>query len=159
MAEREADRVRPDRLRRQAVAAFVSDARREISPEFRRQLRDHDAATSLFIAKDLAAAARTGLEIEIARNIDFGEDAGSTAAVRDALRRRGDAYAREQRCRLVAERNPHTTLASESVKKACDDGAAHAAALILAGRPAPDENNRVRLTENLIVQNSNGAGR
>ena len=30
MAEREADRVRPDRLRGQAVVAFVSDGRKEI---------------------------------------------------------------------------------------------------------------------------------
>src|ERR1700722_9982341 len=39
MAEREADRVRPDRLREQAVAAFISEATREISPEFRERSR------------------------------------------------------------------------------------------------------------------------
>ncbi len=48
MAEREADRVRPDRLRGQAVVAFVSDGRKEISREFWRRLREHDAAPTLF---------------------------------------------------------------------------------------------------------------
>ncbi len=42
MAEREADRGHPERLRQQAVAALLSDAEREISPEFRRRLREHD---------------------------------------------------------------------------------------------------------------------
>jgi hypothetical protein len=118
----------------------------------------HDAAPTLFGAKDLAAVARTGLETDIARNIDFGQSAASTAAVRDALRQRGDAYAREQRCQLIAERHPNATIVSESVKKACDDGAPDAAALILAGRPFPKANNHVRLTEDLLAQASGGGG-
>jgi hypothetical protein len=158
MAEREADRIRPDLLRRQAIAALLLDAGREISPEFNRRLREHDAAPTLFGAKDLAAVARTGLETDIARNIDFGQSADSTAAVRDALRQRSDAYVREQRCQLIAERHPNATIVSESVKKACDDGALDAAALILAGRPFPEANNHVRLTEDLLVQASGGGG-
>lgn len=39
MAEREADRMHPVRLRDQAVAVLRSDADREISPEFRRVLQ------------------------------------------------------------------------------------------------------------------------
>jgi hypothetical protein len=159
MAEREADRAHRDRLRRQAVAALVSDAGREISPEFRRRLREHDAAPSLFGANDLAAAARTGLEDEIARNIDFGHSVDSTDAVCDALRRRSEGYAREQKCQLVADRHPNATIASESVKKACNDGALIAATLILAGQSAPKTNSRIRLTENLLVQPNSGAGR
>jgi len=158
MAEREADRAHPDRLRRQAVAALMSDAGREISPEFRRRLREHDAAPSLFGANDLAAAARTGLEAEVARNIDVGHGVDSTDAVCDALRRRGEGYAREQKCQLVADRQPYATIASESVKNACDDGALVAATLILAGQSAPKTNSRVRLTENLLVRPSSGAG-
>jgi hypothetical protein len=72
MAEREADRAHPDRLFAQAVEALVSDAGREVSPDFRRRLREHDAAPSLFGANDLAAVARTGVEAEIARSIDGG---------------------------------------------------------------------------------------
>lgn len=46
MAEREADRVHPERLRGQAVVALMFDAEREISPEFLRRLREHDTAPS-----------------------------------------------------------------------------------------------------------------
>jgi hypothetical protein len=157
MAEREADRVRPDRLRRQAIAALLLDAGREISPEFHRRLREHDAVPTLFGARELAAVARTGLETDIARNIDFGQSADSTAAVRDALRQGGEAYSREQRCQLIAERHPNATIVSECAKKACD-GAPDAAALILAGRPFPKANNQVRLTEDLLVQATGGGG-
>jgi hypothetical protein len=158
MAEREADRAHPDRMRQQAVVAFVSDADREISPEFRRRLREHDAAPSLFGASDLAAVAQTGLEVEIAQNIDVGRGVHSTDAVCDALRRRGERYAHEQRCQLVADRHPNATIASQSVKNACDDGAPVAAKLIVAGQSAPNTNSRVRLTENLFVQPSSGVG-
>ena len=157
MAEREADRAHPDRLLAQAVEALVSDAGREISPDFRRRLREHDAAPSLFGAKDLAAVARTGLEAEIARSIDGGHGMRSTDAVRNALCRRGEGYAREQKCRLVADRHPDATIASESVKKAFDAGALVAAAMILAGQSVPKMSS-VRLTENLLAQPSSGGG-
>jgi hypothetical protein len=64
MPEREADRAHPDRLLAQAVDALVSDAGREISPDFRRQLRKHDAAPSLFGAKDLAAAPDSAVVVQ-----------------------------------------------------------------------------------------------
>src|SRR5258708_38328117 len=64
MAEREADRAQPERLRRQAVAALVSDAGRELSPVFLRRLREHDSAPRLFGADQIAAAAPSGLEAD-----------------------------------------------------------------------------------------------
>jgi len=158
MAEREADRAHPDRLRQQAVAAFVSVGSREISPEFRRRIREYNAAPSLFGANDLAAVARTGLEAEIARNIDVGHGVDAMDAVCDALRRRGEGYAREQKCQLVTDRHPCATVSSESVKKAFDDGALEAATMILAGQSVPKTNSRVRLTEDLLVQSSSGLG-
>lgn len=158
MAEREADRARPDLLRQQAVAALVSDADREISPDFRRRLRAHDAAPGLFSASELAAVARTGLEVEIARSIGLGQGIGPKDAIRDALCRRGEGYAREQKCQLVADRHPCATVASESVKTACNDGASVAATLILSGQPAPKANPRVQLSENLLAQHTSGAG-
>jgi hypothetical protein len=159
MAEREADRVRPDRLREQAVAALISDADREISPDFRRRLRDHSKTPGLFSANEIVTAARTGLETEIARNIDFGNAVDPTDAVRDALRRRGEGYVREQKCALVADRHPYATLASEGPKKAFEDGAPIAATLILTGQSPPNKNNRVQLTENLLARPASGVGR
>ncbi len=156
MAEREADRARPERLRRQAVAALVSDASREISPEFRRRLREHDAVPSLFDANELTVSARTGLEAEIARNISAGCGVDSVDAVREALRWRGEGYAREQKCRLVADRHPNASIASESVKNALCDGASIAATLILDGRPAPRISDRVVVSENLLPQPRTG---
>jgi hypothetical protein len=158
MAEREADRSHADRLCRQAVAALVSDAGRKISPEFRRRLREHSASPNLFGANDLTAAAWAGLETEIARNIDVGHGVDAMDALCDALRRLGEGYAREQKCQLVTDRHPCATIASESVKKAFDDGALEAATLIMAGQSAPKTNNRVRLTENLLVQSSSEVG-
>ena len=84
MAEREADRARPERLHQQAVVALVSDADREISPEFRRRLREHDRAPSFFDANELAESARSGLEIDITQNLQAGQGFDSTNAVRDA---------------------------------------------------------------------------
>jgi len=158
MAEREADRAHPERLRRQAVAALVSVAGREISPEFRRLLREHDAVPSLFGANELAASARTGLEADIARNIDAGHGVDSIDAVCEALGRRGEGYAREQKCQLVADRHPNASIASEYVREACVDGALVAATLILGGRPAPRISNRVLASENLLAEPSSGAG-
>ena len=71
MAEREADRARPDSLHQQAVAALCHVGR-EISPDFRRRLRERDAAPGFFDASELAAVARSGLEVEVARNIGLG---------------------------------------------------------------------------------------
>jgi hypothetical protein len=158
MAERQADRARPDLLCQQAVAALVSDADREVSPDFRRMLREHDAAPSLFGPSELTTVARTPLEADIARNIELGEGIASTDAICDALRRRGEGYAREQKCRLVACRHPYATVASESVKKACNDSAPVAATLILTGQSAPKANKRVRLSEDLLAQRTSGAG-
>jgi hypothetical protein len=60
MAEREADRSHPERLHQQAAVALVAEAKREISPEFRRRLREHNRAPSFFDANELAESARTG---------------------------------------------------------------------------------------------------
>jgi hypothetical protein len=98
-----------------------------------------------------------GLEAEIARSIDGGHGMRSMDAVHDALRRRGEGYAREQKCRLVADRHPDATIASESVKKAFDAGALVAAAMVLAGQSVPKMSS-VRLTENLLAQPSGGGG-
>lgn len=158
MAEREADRIRPGRLRCQAIEAFVSVGRKEISPEFHRQLREHDVAPTLFGAQELVESARTGLETDIARNIELSPSADSTAAVRDAFRQRGGAYALEQRCQLITERHPYATIVSESVRQAFDQGAPEAAILILAGRSLPNAVDHVRLTENLLLQTNRGGG-
>jgi hypothetical protein len=158
MTEREADRISPDRLREQAVSALISDATREISPEFRRRLREHFKAPELFSANEIMTAARTGLETEIARNINFVSAAGATDSVRDALRRRGDGYVREQKCALIADRHPYATIASQSAKKAFDDGAPIAATLILTGQSPPNKDNRVQLTENLLARPGSGGG-
>ena len=126
MAEREADRAHPERLREQAVAALISDADREIFPRSRPRLREHDRAPGLFDSRDLEEAARSGLEDEIARNLKAGEGTASTNAIRDALRRRGESYARERKCRLIADRNPDAAIASASVKRAFGSRRAHA---------------------------------
>lgn len=88
MAEREADRAHPERLCQQAVVALVSDSAKEISPEFRRRLRERDSVPNLFDASELAGSARTALEAEIARNIQAHQGVDSTSAICDALRRR-----------------------------------------------------------------------
>ena len=150
MAEREADRAHPERLLKQAVVAFVSDANREISQEFHRRLREHDSAPSLFGASDLAKSARTGLESDIARSIEAGQRVDPTDALRDALRRRGESYSREQKCRLIADRHPDASIASRSVKKACDEGAVIAAKRIMDGQRVPQINDRVSLNEDLL---------
>jgi len=157
MAEREADRARPERLCQQAVVALASDAAREISPEFRRRLRERDSVPGLFDASELAGSARTALEIEIARNIQTHRGVDSTSAICDALRRRGESYSREQKCQLIADRHPDASIASGSVRKACDEGALIAARRILEGQHAPQGNNRVRVDEDLLVRRSNEA--
>lgn len=118
MAERAADRAHPERLRAQAVVAFVSDANKEISPEFRRQLHRHDAAPTFFGAGELKAVARSALEADVAAHIQAYSGADAIDAISDALRRRSEGYRREQKCRLVANRYPDTSLASAAVRKA-----------------------------------------
>jgi hypothetical protein len=158
MAEREADdRAHPERLCQQAVVLLVSDADREISPEFRRRLRARDSVPSLFDASELAGSARTALEIEIARSIQAYQGVDSISAICDALRRRGESYSREQKCQLIADRHPDASIASGSVRKACDEGALTAARRILEGQHAPQGNNRVRVDEDLLVRPSSGA--
>src|SRR5690348_13512368 len=102
MSERDADRLRPERLKEQAVEALVSDASREISADFIREL---GSAPSLFRKSNLEKAARTGLEVDIARNV--GEGSEPKDAIGDALRRRGENYSREQKCTLIADRHPN----------------------------------------------------
>jgi hypothetical protein len=120
MSEREADRAHPERLRQQAVAALVSEGDREISPEFCRRLREHNRAPSFFDTNELADSARSGLEIDIARNVQAAQGIDSANAIRDALRRRAERYSREQKCKLITDRHPEASIASEAVKKACD---------------------------------------
>jgi hypothetical protein len=157
MAEREADRANPERLRQHAIVALVSDVQREISPEFRQRLREHDAAPRPFGANEFIESVRTGLETEIARNIGATRSVKPTDAICEALRRRAEGYAREQRCQLIADRDPIASLASESFKKACTDGALIAAGLILHNRPAPTHSIRVSPSENLLAQANSGA--
>jgi hypothetical protein len=154
MTEREADRAHPERLCQHAITALMSDAGREISPEFRRSLRQHDITPCLFGPTELAATARTGLEEQIIQNINAGSN--SLDAVHGALLRRSEGYAREQRCRLIVDRHPNASVASESFKTACNDGASIAAKLILDGLPAPRGANRVLASENLLAQRSSG---
>src|SRR5215469_5683592 len=127
MAEREADRAHPERLRQQAEDALVSDADREISPRFRRRLRERESAPNLFDAHDLAESARTGLEVDIARNIQAGLGVDSANAICDAVRRRGEDYSREQKCQLIVDRHPQASIASEALKRACVEAAPIAA--------------------------------
>jgi len=157
MAEREADRAQPERLRRQAVAALVSDAGRELSPGFLRRLREHNTAPRLFGAGKIAAAAQSGLESDIARTLVVGRGVDSTDALCDALRRRGEGYAREQRCQLIADRHAAANVASANVKTACDESALVAATLILSGESAPRIDHRVQLSENLLTGQNSGA--
>jgi hypothetical protein len=156
MAEREADRAHPDRLLRQAVAALVSEGDREISPQFRRRLREHDKAPSFFDASDLAESARSGLEVDIARNIQAGQGVDSTSAIWNTLRRRAERHSRELICKLIADRHPEASIASAAFKKACDQGALTAARRILAGEPSPQVSDLVRIDEDLLVRPGSG---
>ena len=158
MVEREADRARPERLCQQAVTVLAALGGQEISPVFRRKLEMREAAPDLFAASELAAMASTGWEAEIARGIGLDPALDATRAVCDALRRRIEGYSREQTSQLIADRHPNATAASESFKKACNDAVPTAAALILAGQPAPRTDTRVRLSENLLAQPASGAG-
>ncbi len=82
----------------------------------------------------------------------------STDALCEAIRLRGDSYVREQKCQLIADRHPAATMASDSVKKAWDEAAPIAAAVILNGDRGPRNDNRVRLDEDLLARPSSGAG-
>jgi hypothetical protein len=155
MAERTADRVRPDLLRRQALVVLIYDARREISSDFLQVLKRCEGAPSLFDANELMVAASTGLEAEIAHNIARKRDIG--LAIREALCSRGDGYAREQKCQLVADRQAYATIASESLRKACHDASLLAANKILRGESISRTSNRVQLSENLLAQPTPGA--
>jgi hypothetical protein len=152
MAEREADRVHPERLCQQAVEALLSDADREISSEFRRRLREHDSEPGLFDANDLVEIAQTELEAEIARNVEAGQETNS--AVCDAFRQWGERYSRDQKCQLIADRHPNASIIAKSVKKAFAEGAPIVAKRILGGQPASQNKDRVRLNENLLQPSS-----
>jgi hypothetical protein len=158
MAEREADRAHPERLRDQALIAFSFDAEREISAEFRRRLRQHDLAPSLFDASELTAAAQTGLEAAIARNVESGVSVDSIEATRSALRQRGENYVREQKRKLITDRHPRPSVAPDAVKTAFDKAAPLAARLILHGRRAARIEHRVRLNEDLLAPSGSGVG-
>jgi hypothetical protein len=103
MAEREADRVRLDRLREQAVAALISDANREISPEFRRWLRDHSKAPGLFSANELFTATRTGLRAVAVRAIAAMAEFARLADSPDG------ALAVQREAQLISPANPEAT--------------------------------------------------
>jgi len=117
MAEREADRAHPERLRVQAVVAFSSEAEREISQEFRRWLRQHDSAPGLFDTSELAALAQGGLEVEIARNLEAGVAVDLMEATRSAFRQRGERYVREVRRKLITDRRPDASIVSGDRKE------------------------------------------
>jgi hypothetical protein len=157
MAEREADRAHPDRLLRQAVAALVSEGNREISLENRQGLREHDRAPGFFDARDLAESARSGLEVDIARNIQAGQAVDSTSAICNALRRRAERHCRELKCKLIADRHPEASIVSAAVEKACYQGALTAARRILADELSPQVSDRVRIDDDLLVRPGSGA--
>jgi hypothetical protein len=158
MAEREADRAHPERLREQALAAFTSEAESGMSTEFRRRLQQHVLAPGLFDANELAASAQTGLEVEIARNIESRVAVDSVEATRSALCQRGENYNRELKRKLITDRCPNASIVSAAVKAAFDEAALPAAELILQGRPAPRIENRVRLNEDLRGPLGSGVG-
>jgi hypothetical protein len=152
MAEREADRGRPGRLREQAVAALRADAGREISPEFRRCLRQHDANPGFFDASEFTRSARSRLEADIARVFEAHSGVGSGDAICEALRRLCESYALEQKCKLITDRNPNASIVLASVAQAFNEAAPIAARLVLDGEPAPRISDRVRLEENLLLR-------
>jgi hypothetical protein len=158
MAERDADRAHPERLRVQAVVAFSSEAEREISQEFRRRLRQHDSAPGLFDTSELAGLAQGGLEVEIARNLEAGVAVDSLEATRSAFGQRSERYVRELRRKLITDRRPDSSIVSRIVKKAFDEAALPAAKLVFDGHRAPRIENRVRLDEDLRVPRDRGAG-
>ena len=160
MAEREADRAQPERLRSQAVrglGVWTRGRREALACVPAAPFREHDAAPRLFGAGEIAAAAQTWLESDIARAVASGRGVDSTDALRDAFRRRGEGYALEQKCQLIADRHPAATLAPQSVKAACDEGALIAATLILSGQTMPRINPRVRLNDDLLGHRNGGA--
>jgi hypothetical protein len=158
MAERVADRAHPERLRDQALAALSTDAEKEVSAEFRRQLRQREAAPGLFDASELVASAKSGLEAAIAQNVEAGVAIDSVEATRSALRERGENYVREQTRELIADRYPKVSVVSGAVRAAFEEAALPAAMLILDGRPAPRIENRVRLDEDLRAPRASGIG-
>lgn len=157
MAEREADRNSPDRLRSQATAALESDARKEISQGFRERLRQHDSSPGFFDANALAELAGSGLEVEIVRTIEADPGIGSADATCDALRQRAENYCRELRCELDADRHPQASTISGVAKRAFEDGAAVAAAHVLELQPPPPVSKRVGLSDDLLAPQSAGA--
>jgi hypothetical protein len=158
MAEREADRARPERLRLQAAAAQVSELRREVTPAFIRMLREHDTSPRLFGAGEIAAAAQSGFECAIARSLEARHGVDATDALCDAIRLRGEGYVREQKCQLVADCHPAATMAADSVERAWNEAILVAATVVLNGDRMPRTANRVRLDENLLARPNGGAG-
>lgn len=157
MAEREADRAHPERLRDQALAAFVFDAER-MSVDFHRRLRRCALSSDLFDANELAALAKTGLEAEIARNIEAGVVVGPAEAICSALRQQGKNHVRELNRQLITDRRSDTSIVSNAVQRALDEAAPLAARLILQGRRAPRIEDRVHLDEDLRAPLGSGMG-
>ena len=157
MAEREADRAHPERLRKQAILALVDDGKREISPDFRRGLLRQAKEPTWFGCSELVKAAQSTLEVDIARSLPNSAAFDPVDAVAMTLHHRGVAYFREQKCQLVADRHSEATMISSRVKHAFDDAASDAAAHIVSGEPAPRATYQVRLDENLIISPSSGA--
>jgi hypothetical protein len=119
MAERQADRNNPDRLRDQAVSALEFDANREISLRFLERLRERDAALGLFDSGDLIRMAQSDLECRIARSIEAAPRTESIIALADAFHHRCESFAREQKYQLIADRHPQASLISACMRTAC----------------------------------------
>ena len=156
MAEREADRAFPERLRDQASAALESKGRKEVSPRFCERLREHGSSPDLFDANALVELARTRLEVDIAGAIEANPRVASTDAVCDAMRRRGEGYCREQRGELCADRHLHASTISGVTKQAFEDGAAIAAERVLEPQRPSRISNRVDLNDNLLAPRTAG---
>ncbi len=147
MSEREVDRCQPERLKAQALTALVAEGG-GVSAKFKERLISHDMTPTFFGIRELASSAQSGLEVQTVHNLQQG--LGSRDALAAALSERGRNYAREQQCRLVADRESYATKAAQSVRDACQAAANEAAALILAGQRVPANTNRVQLGENLL---------
>lgn len=158
MSERLADRCHPERLQAQALTALTVEAG-AISAEFKDILKRQDQQRSFFGYRELAAAAHSSLECEIVQTLKVEPALAASDAIRTALSARSEAYVREQKCRLIADRESCATEATESVRKACHDAAADAAALVLRNERAPANVNRVRLDENLLARVAAGGVR
>lgn len=157
MAEREADRAHPERLRQQAVTALVSEVSKDISTDFLHKVREFNSEPEFFSAEKLQAAARSRVEVEIAQAVAIDNNADAIDAISDALRLRTDACSREQKCHLIADRHPEASKVAAAFRKACDDAILVASVFILEGRKPPRQRKSSMLAENLLLGNNLGS--